>query len=129
MDPNRIPHQIEMSGVRRLAGCVVTIAVVVFAAAFVVRLVARHASHSTVEAIAYAIAGVLLGLGTSILTPSARQILKLFLTALALLLFSIMFVQRTLFGWSHHFTMIAVISPLLMPLSYVITQRLWNRGW
>lgn len=123
MREDPIRSQIEGLGNRRLAAWVGVFALSVLAAGFVLGLVVKHNSdRPTRVSVALVLAGLLLGFATSILTPSSRRIARSALMALGLTLSLVAFALRTLFGWSQTIPLLLTISPLMLPLGYMIGQ-------
>jgi len=123
MNEDPIRSQIEGLGYRRLAAWVGVFALCVVAAGVVLGLVVKHGGdRPTRVSVALVLTGLLLGFATSILTPSSRRIARNALVALGLALSVVAFALRTLFGWSHTLPLLLTLSPLLLPVGYVIGQ-------
>ena len=123
MNENPIQSQIEGLGYRRLAAWVGLFALSVIVAGVVLGLVVKHGHDMpTRVSVALVLSGLLLGFATSILTPSSRRIARNALVALGLALSLVMFGMRTLLGWSEELPLLLTISPLMLPLGYVIGQ-------
>lgn len=120
-DPIR--GQIEGLGYRRLAVWAGLFMLVVLAAGVVLGMVVKHSRDSPLSvSVALVLSGLLLGFATSILTPSSRRIARNALMALGLTLSLVTFLMRTLLGWSQDLPLLLTISPLMLPLGYVIGQ-------
>lgn len=123
MNQNPIRSQIEGLGYRRLAVWVGVYGLGVLVAGVVLGLVVKHApDKATRLSVALVLTGLLLGFATAILTPSSRKIARNALVALGLTLSLTAFLLRVLFGWSHEIPLALTISPLMLPLGYVIGQ-------
>lgn len=120
MNEDPISSQIEGLGYRRLAVWVGRFALGVVASGIVLGLVVKHAQKPTRASVALIFTGLLLGYATSILTPSSRRIARIALVALGLTTSLIAFTARTLFGWSQEMPLLLTISPLMLPLGYLI---------
>lgn len=123
MDEDPIGSQIEGLGYRRLAAWVGVFTLYVVAAGVVLGLVIKHGhDRPTRASVTMVLTGFLLGYATTILTPSSRRIARNALVALGLVLSLVAFALRTLFGWSHALPLLLTVSPLLLPVGYVIGQ-------
>jgi len=123
MNQNPIRSQIEGLGYRRLAVWVGVYAIGVLVAGVALGLVVKHINDKSIRlSVALILTGLLLGFATSMLTPSSRKIARNALVALGLTLSLTAFSLRVLFGWSHELSLALSLSPLMLPLGYIIGQ-------
>lgn len=98
-------------------------ALYVLVAGIVLGLVVNHGRDGpTCASVALVLTGLLLGFATSGLAPESRGLARNALVALGLTLSLVAFGMRTLFGWNRELPLLLAISPLMLPLGYVIGQ-------
>lgn len=101
-DNERIANQIEGLGDRRLLGCFMKTLLILALGGIVLHMVVRQSEDTAKNlAVMLAISGLVMGYATSYLDPRMRTVLKVVMATVPLAATFVMFVMRTVLGWSN----------------------------
>lgn len=73
-------------------------------------------------AVMLAISGLVMGYATSYLDPRMRTVLKVVMATVPLAATFVMFVMRTVLGWSNDLPLLMTLAPLVFGIAFLIGQ-------
>lgn len=118
-DNERIANQIEGLGDRRLLGCFMKTLLILALGGIVLHMVVRQSEDTAKNlAVMLAISGLVMGYATSYL----RTVLKVVMATVPLAATFVMFVMRTVLGWSNDLPLLMTLAPLVFGIAFLIGQ-------
>lgn len=122
-DNERIANQIEGLGDRRLLGCFMKTLLILALGGIVLHMVVRQSEDTAKNlAVMLAISGLVMGYATSYLDPRMRTVLKVVMATVPLAATFVMFVMRTVLGWSNDLPLLMTLAPLVFGIAFLIGQ-------
>ncbi len=121
MPKDPIPNQIDRIGNRRLAGCTAKFAALLLVGIGVLAVTTRTTRDpGTRFAVAVGLCGLLFGFYVSLLSTWASRVLSWFFVLFPIAATLVMYVCRTMLGWSDELPLRLVLAPLAFAAGFLV---------